>query len=71
MCHQKVHHCKYCEQYFQCDVSDIRCPSLNDDRDANMCVNCRGRLDEFIEEQGPENVLLEDYVGEFAKGEDS
>lgn len=48
MCHQKVHHCKYCHHMFFCALKDVICPSLNDDEDANMCDDCREELEEQL-----------------------
>lgn len=49
MCREKFHRCKYCTLDYPCLLTNIQCPTINDDEDSEMCDNCRQKLEDELE----------------------
>ena len=68
MCYSKFHRCKYCSTEYPCNLPNIDCPTFNGDADANMCANCRARLEEEFskldEDVSLRNIDIEDLIGD-------
>lgn len=65
MCYQKFHLCKYCFTEYPCSKQNWVCSTLANDRDANMCESCRNKLEEFLLENEPDEMQLEDLIGQW------
>lgn len=50
MCYYKFHTCKTCGNYYECNLKDVACPTLNRDADRNLCLMCRKALEIKLEE---------------------
>lgn len=50
MCYEHYHICKYCKQIYTCDLENWICPTVNFDVDAEMCDDCRYKLEETLKE---------------------
>lgn len=49
MCFLKFHTCRFCGDDYGCNLTNHLCPSINGDRDKEMCVNCKDKLEKLIE----------------------
>jgi hypothetical protein len=49
MCAELFHDCKICGRHFPCDEPDFACPTLNSDKNAELCEVCeKNYFDEMI-----------------------
>jgi len=49
MCYLKFHKCKFCSVEYPCNLPNYVCPSINADREADMCKDCLKELEERIQ----------------------
>lgn len=50
MCYQKFHTCRYCSSPYPCDEDNYTCPTINHDADMDMCLACKKKLEEKLNE---------------------
>lgn len=50
MCYLKFHKCRFCSTEYLCNLPNYHCPSINGDRDADMCALCKQKLEDLIAE---------------------
>lgn len=50
MCYEHYHNCKYCNTHYICSLPNKQCPTVNFDKDKNMCDTCRSTLEEIIKD---------------------
>ena len=62
MCYLHVHTCKYCGNEYQCKLKDYMCPTINFDRDKEMCDICRARLEAELLNVDVSEVTIEDIL---------
>jgi hypothetical protein len=51
MCQELIHRCKYCNKDYICTDSDLLCPTINYDKDKNLCPSCRRDLEVALREE--------------------
>jgi len=66
MCYIKFHQCKYCNKEYDCNIQTSLCPTRNNDRDANMCDECRGKIEDELLHKHPKDLILDNLVGKFS-----
>ena len=49
MCYLKFHKCRFCNDEYGCTLPNHHCPTINGDRDKDMCSNCKKGLEERIQ----------------------
>ncbi len=61
MCYEHTHNCKYCSTHYRCALANKLCPTINFDKDKNMCDDCRKELEELVKKFDFEEALARLY----------
>jgi len=56
MCYEHFHECRFCGKHYSCEIENSLCPTLNLDKDRNLCEDCREELEKLLRES---NYLTE------------
>ena len=50
MCYLKFHKCRFCDEEYPCYAPNNVCPTINADRDRDMCDECKDVLEKLIKQ---------------------